>query len=207
MLFLDKSVLSTLYFVCLFFGFVGALRVPSDDIARRQEGTSTVVASFSTPTSITTTHVIQTANGPVTETCVLSFTPDGSSIQEVQNCTMSMGSDGASGGDVVSSTVLPPSATSSGIIINIAPSPSDSVAAGSASASPSVAAAFSMPGRSLEVLPVGLGVFGGISAITVIIVALVTYERTQYRKAFRLRKQAQSDAIMAYGGMGKGYTF
>jgi hypothetical protein len=39
-----------------------------------------------------------------------------------------------------------------------------------------------MPGRSLLVLPVGLGVFGSITGITIIIVALVTIERVRYRK-------------------------
>ncbi|KAH7915165.1 hypothetical protein BJ138DRAFT_998374 [Hygrophoropsis aurantiaca] len=177
-MFFRKSALSFLYFAYLCFGLVGALRVPSDAIVRRQEASSTVVAALSAPTSITTTNIIQTANGPMTETCILTFTPVGESIQEVQNCTMSMGSS------EVSSTVIPPSETSAGIE--------------STSATPTAAAAFVMPGRSLEVLPVGLGVFGGISAIVVIVVAVVTYERTQYRKAFRLRKQAQSDAMNAY---------
>lgn len=39
-----------------------------------------------------------------------------------------------------------------------------------------------MPGRSLQVLPVGLGVFGSITGITIIIVALVTFERVRYRR-------------------------
>jgi len=50
------------------------------------------------------------------------------------------------------------------------------------SATPTVQAAFSMPGRSLQVLPVGLGVFGSITGITIIIVALVTLERIRYRR-------------------------
>jgi len=45
-----------------------------------------------------------------------------------------------------------------------------------------VAAVFTMPGRSLEVLPVGLGIYGGITFITFMFVAFVTYERVQYRK-------------------------
>lgn len=39
-----------------------------------------------------------------------------------------------------------------------------------------------MPGRKLSVLPIGLGVFAGISVIALIVVGLVTYERTKYRK-------------------------
>jgi len=53
------------------------------------------------------------------------------------------------------------------------------------------------------VLPIGLGVFAGISVIALIVVALVTYERTKYRRAFRQRKLAETGAAMGYGGMGQ----
>jgi len=61
--------------------------------------------------------------------------------------------------------------------------------------------AFQLPGKKLSVLPIGLGVFAGISVIALIVVGLVTYERTKYRKAFRQRKLAESGATMGYGGM------
>lgn len=61
-------------------------------------------------------------------------------------------------------------------------------------------AAAAVPGKSLNVLPIGLGVFAGISVIALIVVGLVTYERTKYRKAFRQRKLAESGAAMGYGG-------
>ncbi|KIM30533.1 hypothetical protein M408DRAFT_328098 [Serendipita vermifera MAFF 305830] len=57
------------------------------------------------------------------------------------------------------------------------------------------------PGQKLEVLPIGLGVFAGVSVIALIVVGLVTYERTKYRKAFRQRKLAEAGANMGYGGM------
>jgi hypothetical protein len=38
----------------------------------------------------------------------------------------------------------------------------------------------------MQVLPVGISVFGGITAITIIIVVLVTLERVRYRKVGRL---------------------
>jgi len=41
---------------------------------------------------------------------------------------------------------------------------------------------FTLPGKKLSVLPIGLGVFAGISVIALIVVGLVTYERTKYRK-------------------------
>jgi len=65
-----------------------------------------------------------------------------------------------------------------------------------------VAADTSMPGQKLSVLPIGLGVFAGISVIALIVVGLVTYERTKYRKAFRQRKLAEAAAPLGYGGIG-----
>lgn len=53
----------------------------------------------------------------------------------------------------------------------------------------------------MSVLPIGLGVFAGISVIALIVVGLVTYERTKYRKAFRARKLAEAGGGMGYGGM------
>lgn len=44
-------------------------------------------------------------------------------------------------------------------------------------------AAFAIPGKQIQVLPIGLGVFAGVSVIALIVVGLVTYERTKYRKA------------------------
>lgn len=85
----------------------------------------------------------------MTQTCVLTFTPVGQQIQEVQNCTMSMGGS-------------------------------------QAAASPTPVAAFVMPGTSIQVLPIGLGVFGGITAVAVFFVAFVTWERIRYRKVCHL---------------------
>ncbi|KAG0706087.1 hypothetical protein DFH29DRAFT_903522 [Suillus ampliporus] len=163
-------------------GFVNAF--PSREnaaIARRQAASSSLSASIP---SVTMTNTIQTANGPMNETCVLTFTPVGNQIQEVQNCTMS------TGGSVLSSTIVNPSST-----ISATPSSTASI-----SATPAVLAAFVMPGRSLQVLPVGLGVFGSITGITIIIVALVTLERVRYRRVFRERRLAEQGAMMGYGG-------
>jgi len=68
-------------------------------------------------------------------------------------------------------------------------------------AQPTSEADFEMPGRSLQVLPIGLGIFCGITAIALIVVGTVTYERTKYRKAFRQRKLAEVEGSMGYGGM------
>jgi len=157
-------------------GFVHAFPSGANGaIARRQAASSSVIA---VPPTVTTTMSVQTANGPMNEICVLSFTPVGNQIQEVQNCTMSMGAN------VVSSMVFNPATSTSA----------------SMSATPTVQAAFSMPGTTLQVLPVGLGVFGSITGITIIIVALVTLERVRYRRVFRERRLAEQGAMMGYTG-------
>ncbi|KAG1751657.1 uncharacterized protein EDB91DRAFT_1045690 [Suillus paluster] len=171
------------YLALCLLGLANAL--PSGEnaaIARRQAASSVLAASIP---SVTTTTTIQTANGPMNETCVLTFTPVGSQVQEVQNCTMSMG------GSVLSSTIVTPSST-----LSVAPSSADAAI----SATPTVQAAFVLPGTSLQVLPVGLGVFGSITGITIIIVALVTLERVRYRRVFRERRLAEQGAMMGYGG-------
>jgi hypothetical protein len=61
-------------------------------------------------------------------------------------------------------------------------SPTPVAPAAAVSPATSQAAAFTLPGKKLSVLPIGLGVFAGISVIALIVVGLVTYERTKYRK-------------------------
>ncbi|KAG1898049.1 uncharacterized protein F5891DRAFT_956308 [Suillus fuscotomentosus] len=171
------------YLALFSLGFANAL--PSGEtgaIVRRQVATSSGLAI---PPAVTTTMSIQTANGPMNEVCVLTFTPVGNKIQEVQNCTMSTGAN------VVSSMVF--NSVTSGSVASTSTS-------ASMSATPIVQAAFSMPGRSLQVLPVGLGVFGSITGITIIIVALVTFERVRYRRVFRERRLAEQGAMMGYTG-------
>ncbi|KAI0268574.1 hypothetical protein BGY98DRAFT_327586 [Russula aff. rugulosa BPL654] len=75
-----------------------------------------------------------------------------------------------------------------------------SAAADNTTASPSssAAAAFQIPGKKISVLPIGLGIFAGISVIALIVVGLVTYERTKYRKIFRQRKLAEQGSGMGY---------
>jgi len=74
-------------------------------------------------------------------------------------------------------------------------------AANAAVSTTAAAQAFALPGKKLQVLPIGLGVFAGISVIALIVVGFVTYERTKYRKAFRQRKLAEAGSAMGYGGM------
>jgi hypothetical protein len=81
----------------------------------------------------------------------------------------------------------------------VAPASASAVSAADTSAS--ATSNIKVPGTTLSVLPIGLGVFAGISVIALIVVGLVTYERTKYRKAFRQRRLAEAGAGMGYGGM------
>ena len=63
--------------------------------------------------------------------------------------------------------------------------PSATLAASAEQASES---AFQLPGRQLSVLPIGLGVTGGVSVLALGIVGFVSWERRRYRKQFRSRK-------------------
>jgi len=94
-------------------------------------------------------------------------------------------------------TLTPEAATnnSPGTAANVSGSPT------AAAAEQTTTGSFTIPGKKLSVLPIGLGVFAGISVIALIVVGLVTYERTKYRKAFRQRKLAEAGAQMGYGGM------
>ncbi|KZP18698.1 hypothetical protein FIBSPDRAFT_920321 [Athelia psychrophila] len=252
-------------------------------------------ANNSQPTTVTTVTQVNTANGPVTQTCKITLTPitvDGQQqVEEVKDCTLSSDSGGGSssaagsdttsiatstiasssagstsssagstsssagststsdGGSSAAASTTGASATGSGPIVNglssvsaplgsataagstsatasssasqAASSASESVtsaantgtapasassssaasSAASAGGTPAGAAAFTVPGKKLSVLPIGLGVFAGISVIALIVVGLVTYERTKYRKAFRQRKLAEQGGAMGYGGM------
>ena len=55
---------------------------------------------------------------------------------------------------------------------------------------------FTLPGQKLSVVPIGLGVLGGISAIALIVVGLVTYERTKYRKVCLLCSSAGLELLV-----------
>lgn len=41
---------------------------------------------------------------------------------------------------------------------------------------------FDPPGKTLEVLPIGLGVFGGVSVVALVVVGVVTIERRKHRR-------------------------
>jgi len=269
----------------LHIGSIQVYAAPTGVTSYRSTMVRRQAADSSQPTTVTTVTQINTANGPVTETCTITLTPitvDGQpQVEEVKDCTVSSGSGSSSsaagsdsttiatstvasssadvtststGGSSTTSSAAGAAATGSGPAVNglssVPAKVSSAAATGSASAtaSSSVAqssdasaagtgtatassasassestaasasssgtsagataaaavasqAAFTLPGKKLSVLPIGLGVFAGISVIALIVVGLVTYERTKYRKAFRQRKLAEQGGAMGYGGM------
>ena len=52
---------------------------------------------------------------------------------------------------------------------------------GTAAQATESATAVELPGQKLEVLPIGLGVFAGITVIALIVVGYVTWERKKHR--------------------------
>ncbi|KAJ7259122.1 hypothetical protein B0H12DRAFT_427164 [Mycena haematopus] len=98
---------------------------------------------------------------------------------------------------VVSLISAPATAANGGISAATATPVAAAEQAPSSSASPS---AFVVPGQSIQVLPIGLGIFGALSGIALIVVGILTYKRRAYRKLFRAKKLAEAGAAMGYGG-------
>ncbi|KAI6125702.1 hypothetical protein EDD17DRAFT_1538270 [Pisolithus thermaeus] len=173
--------------LCLSSRFVAAVSssLPTAEVGPRQESPVFIPAPLPSATSIIVNNTIQTADGPLVETCDLIFVPDGQNIQQIENCTM------ATGGFNVATSIVTPSPSANSISVNIIPAPTGTLVQSAASSSPAVVAAFVMPGRSLQVLPVGLCIYAGVTALTFSFVAFVTYERVQYRKAFEQRRMIE----------------
>ncbi|KAG6842169.1 hypothetical protein C0991_001662 [Blastosporella zonata] len=195
---------------------ISSTQTSSVTVAPSVTNVATSSGISSTPTSILPAIIV---NGLTTVTGLPTQTQTGTTSAVVGTTTSVTGSNGG----IADST---PTSSPPGIIVNgittvtgiptqigttfsggtaaadSTANPSGATAAAAAeSPSESASAAFQLPGKTLSVLPIGLGVFAGISVIALIVVGLVTYERTKYRKAFRQRKLAESGANMGYGGM------
>ncbi|KAK0454914.1 hypothetical protein EV421DRAFT_458806 [Armillaria borealis] len=189
---------------------------------------STDTSSSSTVTSAASTTQSAVGGGALSVNGFSSVTVDASSASSSDAATATAASSSdtssasASAGGAISvngfssasldssSATSTTSSAGTTLAATTATAASDTAASASAAAAGSAAAAessetqttaFTLPGKHLSVLPIGLGVFAGISVIALIVVGLVTYERTKYRKAFRQRKLAESGANMGYGGM------
>lgn len=230
-------------------------------------------AARSTPTTVQTTQMVETATGTMMETCTITLTPDSTgTVQEVKSCTLTPVSSAAAGtvatsatasapavvsepaaaasatgsptivvvgeSSIASSLVFPTSATAAavasasvtgtataggalatGSAADSSPTPVDNAAgagtqtaaASSAPASSTVtpkaqvaaAVTFSIPGRHILILPVGLIIYCVLTGITILVVLFMIVERMRYRRVFRQRRLAEQGAAMGYGGMGK----
>ncbi|RPD63640.1 hypothetical protein L227DRAFT_584223 [Lentinus tigrinus ALCF2SS1-6] len=140
-----------------------------------------------------------TATGSASGSASASATATGSSAAATGGAVNAGGFSTVDGSVVKTESIA--STTASATAAADAANQSGSTATSAADTATSSAAKFQLPGTQLSVLPIGLGVFAGISVIALIVVGLVTYERTKYRRAFRQRKLAESGAAMGYGGM------
>lgn len=157
-------------------------------------GSTTVLTSTPSPTVDPLVITTLTVNDPLTAVPTGTDTPAQTTDPAPNPATTATDSpayqDPAATGSPAyqdpAATVAPdPPSTSS---IQLDPSAS-AVAAGSLETSSP--ASFASSGKKLSVLPIGLGVFAGISVIALVVVGLVTYERTKYRKMYRRRKLAE----------------
>lgn len=78
-------------------------------------------------------------------------------------------------------TSVPAVVVASGID-TVAPSSASVTASAAADDASASATPFTLPGKKLQVLPIGLGIFAGVTVIALIVVGLVTWERTKYRR-------------------------
>lgn len=167
---------------------------PSTDVNLVPIGTATDVPAGEAPTTSTDAPTDNAATPDATP-APPPFSEVGLSSVPLEGAPTTAAPDQASDNDNGDSSAADPEATlTTATVTNADGSLSTVVTTASA-------AAAEVPGRTLAVLPIGLGVFAGISVIALIVVGLVTYERTKYRKAFRQRKMAETGANMGYGGM------
>jgi len=160
-------------------------------------GTTTTSSDASTSTPNTTSSsapVTDTAAAPSTSSNTATTTPAEASKSSAQTSSANPANPAANASDS-------PAATSVTITSTLANGAVTTLTVPTAAQAQTSATQEEVPGRKLEVLPIGLGVFAGISVIALIVVGLVTYERTKYRRAFRQRKLAEAGANMGYGGM------
>ncbi|GAA5887954.1 hypothetical protein JCM5296_001509 [Sporobolomyces johnsonii] len=171
--------------------------------SRPSEKSST--SSTSSLSSTSPTSPTGTSSKTTTTTNGLSVSSP-SAIRSAMTTT-SVG-QGSAQATTSTSTAVPSSTSTSteglGITSSSAAVLSSSVAASAARAAASASpSAFVLPGRSLAVLPIGLGVFGGIAGLALLGVALVTYQRKRYRAQFRQRRRVQVLRAEEGGGAGR----
>ncbi|KAJ6454165.1 hypothetical protein C8R45DRAFT_1038256 [Mycena sanguinolenta] len=172
--------------------------------------TDTSTTDTSTATSSSTTDSSSNGNGGLSANGVSEVPAATATDSTAATATDSSGASTTDSADAATATdgsnLGAAPAPSAGAVTFVSANPTANAGAAqtpvaaaeqAASASPS---AFVVPGQSIQVLPIGLGIFGAISGIALIVVLYLTYKRRAYRKAFRARKLAEEGAAMGYGG-------
>jgi len=167
----------------------------SDDTYHSGENTESGMPYDSRKSTTISAGLVHTSTSTAIQTC--------SSTSEGNEPCSSRATEAAAPITNTASNYIAPTAPSSTSSSNITPPVTEAQVQTGPSAS-----AFQLPGRSLQVLPIGLGVFAGVSVVALVIVGIVTYERKKYRNQFRARKAAGSQRIPEFGtesrpGMGE----
>ncbi|KAH9961367.1 hypothetical protein BC827DRAFT_344945 [Russula dissimulans] len=138
---------------------------------------SSSLSTFTLPFTTTTSSISSTTTLSSSAPTSTSSQPNGVSVLGISSVPISAVTPPPQTSPSTTTTSLKSTSSASG-------SPAVTVAPDNTSASPSATAqaAFQIPGKKISVLPIGLGIFAGISVIALIVVGLVTYERTKYRK-------------------------
>ena len=137
--------------------------------AKLSQPIPTITATSSTITPVATS----TVDSIITPATTLQIQPSSSSVTADAASTSSSSTINGNSTDTAAAAAAAASTSSSSAVNG---NSTDAAAATAADTS------FTLPGKKLSVLPIGLGVFAGISVIALIVVGLVTYERTKYRK-------------------------
>lgn len=138
--------------------------------AKLSQPIPTITATSSTITPVATS----TVDSIITPATTLQIQPSSSSVTADAASTSSSSTINGNSTDTAAAAAAAASTSSSSAANG---NSTDAAAAAAADTS-----SFTLPGKKLSVLPIGLGVFAGISVIALIVVGLVTYERTKYRK-------------------------
>ncbi|WWC87686.1 uncharacterized protein L201_002578 [Kwoniella dendrophila CBS 6074] len=95
-------------------------------------------------------------------------------------------------------TEMPSATTEDSIVVETIAS--SAFANATVAAASETAAAVAIPGQQIKVLPIGLGILGGLVGIAVAAVLYVTLQKRKYRKEFRSRKLAEEASPMGFSG-------
>jgi len=171
--------------------------IVADELCTVHEISNTIHNSNSDSNSNLGTTTTTTADASVQTNSVDSIS--NATVNQDSSGVEIIGSDAGNQSNTLTPTIVStiPTSSSTADPVSSSTSPDPSGIAEAASASTT---AFQLPGRSLSVLPIGLGIFAAVSVIALIIVGVVTYERRKYRKQFRARKMAaQISQAAGYG--------